>query len=148
MVEYARSVGAVVSDEYVYLHDPFTAHRLLAIVRDDAGDDLPDLWALARVVFSSNFARGLDISDARELERAVAAGGLVLPDRIWKQLADPHAHRDATLADRRFAQSITLDGVPRMRVGGVIVPTWINQDEVRERLRAAISGAVSELSTR
>lgn len=140
--EYARSVGVRVDfDRYTYLHDPFTAHRLLALVRDDGGDDLPDLWSLARVVWSANFVGGVDVSDAATLRDAIEAGGLELPERVWTLLDDADGHRAATLADHARALDVGLDRVPRIVVDGRIVPTWVDPAQVRRELRAAISSA-------
>ncbi len=142
--DYARSVGVRVDyARHDFLHDPFTAHRLLAIVRDDGGDDLPSLWSVARAVFNANFVHGLDITDHAVLRGAVERSGLVLPVRIWERVADPDGHRDITLADHAAALDVQLDGVPRMVVGRTIVPTWIELDEVRSGLRAAIAAAAT-----
>jgi predicted DsbA family dithiol-disulfide isomerase len=141
--EYVTSVGVRVDQSrYTYLHDPLTAHRLLAAVRDDGGDDLPGLWSLARAVFSANFVHGVDVSDLAALRGAVERAGLAVPSRIWQELAD-EGHLAQTLADHDRALEVELDGVPRMYVNGTIVPTWIDPDEVRTRLRAAISPASS-----
>lgn len=140
--EYAESVGVRVDfDFFNYVYDPFTAHRLLAIVRDDGGLELPDLWALSRIVWNANFVDGVNITDVRALQVAVKRGGLQLPDRIWTKLADPDGHRAETLADHDRALEVGLDGVPRMFVNGTIVPTWIDPQEVRAQLRAAITSA-------
>lgn len=137
--EYAASSGVWVDEtRYTRAWDPLLAHRLLAAVRDDGGDDLPSLWSLARVVFTANFVHGVEISDHAALRGAVERGGLHLPLRIWTLVASDDGHLDETLADRRRALEIGLDGVPRMYVGGRIVPTWIEHDEVRLQLRAAI----------
>jgi predicted DsbA family dithiol-disulfide isomerase len=139
--EYVRSVGVRVDEaRYTYLHDPLTSHRLLAAVRDDGGDDLPSLWGLARAIFTANFVHGVDITDLAALRGAVERSGLRLPVRIWEAVEDG-GHMDAPLADHARALEIGLDGVPRMHVGGQIVPTWIDPDEVRSRLRAAIAAA-------
>jgi predicted DsbA family dithiol-disulfide isomerase len=136
---FVASVGARVDyDRYTFLHDPLTAHRLLAIVRDDGGDDLPDLWSLSRVIWSANFVDGIDISDPGALRASVDAGGLQLPERVWDLLADPTGHHTETLTDHERALEVGLDGVPRMVVAGRIVPTWIAPDTVRAQLRAAI----------
>lgn len=140
--DFVRSVGVRVDfGRYTYLHDPFTAHRLLAAVRDDGGDDLPSLWSLARIVTNANFVHGLDIGDDAVLRGAVERGGLAVPTRIWELVADPVGNRDQALADHARALEVELDGVPRMVVGGTIVPTWIDPDDVRARLRDAISAA-------
>ncbi len=137
---YVRGVGVRVDySRYDYLHDPRTAHRLLAIVRDDAGDELPSLWSVARAVFNANFVHGLDISDHAVLRGAVERHGLVLPQRIWETVAREDGHLAETLADHDRALDVELDGVPRMVLGTTIVPTWIDVDEVRTRLRAAIA---------
>ncbi|MCB0879876.1 MAG: DsbA family protein [Thermoleophilia bacterium] len=141
---YVRGVGVWVDfTRYTHLRDPFVAHRLLAIVRDDDGDDLPSLWSLARAVFNANFVRGVDITDHAALRGGVERGGLVLPVRIWEQVADPDVYRVETLADHERALQVQLDGVPRMVIDGTIVPTWIDPDEVRRQLRAAIDSAAS-----
>ncbi|MCW2960577.1 MAG: 2-hydroxychromene-2-carboxylate isomerase/DsbA-like thioredoxin domain protein [Thermoleophilia bacterium] len=140
--DYVESVGARIdSERYTWVHDPETAHRLLAIVRDDGGHDLPDLWSLARVVWSANFVGGIDITDPAALRRAVEDGGLQLPERIWSLLEQPDGHLAVTLADHDRALEVGLDGVPRIVVGGTIVPTWVDPSEVRASLRAAISSA-------
>lgn len=137
--DFNRSVGVRVDfARYDFLHDPFTVHRLLAAVRDDAGTDLPSLWSVARAVLNANFVHGLDITDHAVLRGAVERGGLVLPTRIWELVADADGHRDATLADHARALEVKLDGVPRMVIGSTIVPTWIDVHEARERLRAAV----------
>ncbi|MCW2920855.1 MAG: putative Dsb family thioredoxin protein [Thermoleophilia bacterium] len=142
--DYVRGVGVRVDfTRYDYLHDPLTAHRLLAAVRDDAGEDLPSLWSVARAVFNANFVHGLDISDHAVLRGAVERYGLVLPVRIWELVAREDGHLAETLADHERALEVELDGVPRMVVDGTIVPTWIDIDEVRTRLRAAIAAAAA-----
>ena len=145
--EYVASVGARVDfANYTFVHDPFTAHRLLAIVRDDAGNDLPGLWSLARVVWAANFVDGIDITDPAALRTAVEAGGLQLPQRVWDVLADEDGHSEATRADHARALEVQLDGVPRMVVGGQIVPTWVDPAVVRSTLRAAIEAAALSLA--
>lgn len=140
--QYVRSVGTRVDfSRYRHLHDPLTAHLLLAAVRDDDGDDLPSLWSLARAVFSANFVKGVDIADHAALRGAVERAGLVVPTRIWEQVAASAAVASAAdLPDRLRAVEVELDGVPRIVVGGTIVPTWIDPNEVRSLLRAAIAG--------
>jgi predicted DsbA family dithiol-disulfide isomerase len=141
--DYVRSVGVRVDEtRYTYLHDPFTAHRLLAAARDDGSDDVPSLWSLARSIFTANFVHGVDITDLAALRGAVERSGLRLPVRIWEAVAGD-GYRAETLADHERALEIDLDGVPRMYVGGEIVPTWIDPDEVRARLRTAIAGAAA-----
>lgn len=141
--EYVTSVGARVDeDRYVTMHDPLVAHSVLALVRDDDGHDLPDLWSLARALFAANFVHGVDITDVQELRASLAGAGLVLPDRLWTRLGPAgDGYGDETRADRAHALAIGLDGVPRLRVGGEIVPTWIDPVEARRRLRAAIASA-------
>lgn len=140
---YASSVGVRVEwSRYTWIHDPLTAHRLLAAVRDDGGDDLPGLWSLARVVFTANFVHGVDISDLAALRGAVERGGLAVAPRIWKELADD-GHMAAVLADHRRALEVELDGVPRMYVNGRIVPTWIDPHDVRRQLREAVAAVAA-----
>ena len=142
--DYARSVGVRVDySRYDFLHDPLTAHRLLAAVRDDGGDELPSLWSVARAVFNANFVQGLDIADHAVLRGAMERHGLVLPVRIWELVASEDGHLATTLVDHERALEVELDGVPRIVVGSTIVPTWIDLDEVRERLRAAIAAAAT-----
>jgi predicted DsbA family dithiol-disulfide isomerase len=140
--DYVQGVGVRVDPaRYTYLHDPLTAHRLLAAVRDDGGDDLPSLWSLARAVFSANFVHGVDVSDLAALRGAVERAGLAVPRRVWEELSND-GHMAETLADHDRALQVHLDGVPRMVIaGGAIVPTWVDQDEVRATLRAAIVDA-------
>jgi predicted DsbA family dithiol-disulfide isomerase len=141
--DYVRSVGVRVDfARHDYVYDPIVAHRLLAAVRDDGGDDLPSLWSVARAVFNANFVHGLDITDHAVLRGAVERHGLVLPVRIWELVSSEDGHRAAALADHARALEVELDGVPRIVVGGTIVPTWVDQDEVRAKLREAI-GAVA-----
>lgn len=141
VLAFAASVGVRVDfDRHTWLHDPHAAHALLASVRDDAGDDLPNLWSVARAIFTANFVAGADVTDLATLRTAVHDAGLVLPDRIWRAAASDGASA-AVDADHERALEVELDGVPRMYVGGVIVPTWIAPDEVRQRLREAISSA-------
>lgn len=142
--DFVTSVGTRVDfDRFTYVYDPFTAHRLLALVRDDGAVELPSLWSLARAVWNANFVAGVDITDPAALRTVVEAHGLVLPERIWTALADPEQHREATLADHARALEVKLDGVPRMVVGGRIVPTWVEPDVVRANLREAIEAALS-----
>ncbi len=139
---FVRGVGAWVDfTRYTWMHDPQTAHRLLAIVRDDDGDDLPSLWMLARAVFAANFVRGVDIADHAALRGGIERAGLVLPLRIWERLTDDD-EPDPVAVDHARALEVELDGVPRMRVNGEIIPTWIDADEVRRRLRDALVAAV------
>ncbi|MEO6866978.1 MAG: DsbA family protein, partial [Gaiellales bacterium] len=141
--DYVSSVGVRVDfGRYTYLHDPLTAHRLLAAVRDDGGDDVPSLWSLARTVWSANFVDGIDISDHAALRGAVERGGLAVPTRIWELIA-AGGHMDETLADHARALEIELDGVPRMYIGDRIVPTWVDPDEVRRTVREAITAAAA-----
>lgn len=141
--DYVATVGVRVDEgRYTWLHDPFTAHRLLAAVRDDEGDDLPSLWSLARVVFSANFVHGIDITDLAALRDATERAGLSVPARLWTRL-DAGGGADAVDADHARAKEIELDGVPRMYVNGQIVPTWLDADEVRRRLREAITAVAA-----
>ena len=139
---YVRSVGTWVDfTRYTAVHDPRTAHRLLALVRDDDGDDLPSLWSLARAVATATFVHGVDIDDHAALRGGVERAGLVVPVRIWEQVADGDGGGAAVDADHARALEVELDGVPRMVVGGRIVPTWIDPAEVRATLREAILAA-------
>jgi predicted DsbA family dithiol-disulfide isomerase len=141
LLDFLASVGVRQDDtRHTYLHNPFLAHRLLAMVRDDGGTDAPDLWSLSRAVWSANFAQGVAVDDAAALRAAVEEAGLQIPERIWTRLADPEDHREATLDDRRRALEIGLDGVPRFHVNGTIVPAWHPIDDVRARLFAALAG--------
>ncbi len=140
----AAAVGVRIDDErYRFMGNPLLAHRLLALARDDKGDDVPDLWALTQAIFAARFARGLDIADPAVLRSGCEDAGLEVPERLWTHLADPTEHLAETLADRAYAQSISLDGVPRLRVGGTIVPAWLPLDEVREKLRGALGAAAT-----
>lgn len=140
--DYVCSVGVRVDfTRYRYVHDPLTAHRLLAAVRDDDGDDLPSLWSLVRAVWNANFVHGIDITDHAALRGAVERGGLQLPVRIWELIATDDGHLAETLADHDRALEVELDGVPRMVIGSTIVPTWVDQDEVRRTVREAIADA-------
>lgn len=145
---YAASVGVRVdTSRYHHLHDPTTAHRLLGAVRDDAGDDAPGLWSLARVVFSANFVHGVDITDLAALRGAVERGGLAVPRRIWQHLSSG-GNLDQVNADHERAVAVGLDGVPRMVIGGRIVPTWVAPGEVRADVRAAIAAAEAAATTK
>jgi predicted DsbA family dithiol-disulfide isomerase len=140
---FVASVGVRVDwARYTFLHDPFTAHRLLTIVRDEPGDDLPSLWSLARAVFTANFVHGIDITDHAALRGAAERAGLAVPRRVWEQLA-ADGHVAETHADHARALAVALDGVPRMAIGGRIVPTWIDTDDVRRDLRAALAAATT-----
>ena len=72
-------------------------------------------------------------------DSAVEDGGLEVPERIWARLADPDDHLAETLADRAYAQSIGLDGVPRLRVNGTIVAAWLPFAEVLASVRAVLA---------
>jgi predicted DsbA family dithiol-disulfide isomerase len=142
--EYVRSVGTRVDfSRYTFVHDPLLAHRVLAAVRDDAGDDLPSLWSLARAISSAGFVGGVDISDHAALRGAVERAGLVLPLRVWEAVEASGDITEAELPDRLRALEVELDGVPRIVVGGTIVPAWIDLDDVRARLRSAITAAAA-----
>jgi predicted DsbA family dithiol-disulfide isomerase len=135
----AAAIGVRIDDErFVFVSNPLQAHRLLAMARDDGGDDVPDVWALMGAIGSANFSRGLDIADLGVLCGACEDAGLEVPGRLWSRLTDPDDHLPETLADRAYAQSIDLDGVPRLRVHGTIIPAWLPLDEVRATLRAAL----------
>jgi len=123
---------------YVFLANPLLAHRLMTMCRDEQGNDVPELWALAFVVWSARFTRGVRTDDPVALRHAVEDGGLQVPGRIWARLADPDDHLAETLADRAYAESIGLDGVPRLRINGTIVPAWHPFAEVMADVRAAI----------
>jgi len=123
---------------YAFLGNPLLAHRLMAMCRDEPGTDVPELWALAFVVWSAGFTRGVRTDILADLRQAVGDGGLEVPARIWERLADPDDHLTETLADRVYAQSIGLDGVPRLRINGVIVPAWHPLAEVMADVRAAL----------
>jgi predicted DsbA family dithiol-disulfide isomerase len=140
--DYVRSVGVRIDfARYSFVHDPLTAHRLMAAARDDDGDDVPSLWSLARAVWNANFVHGIDITDHAALRGAVERGGLFVPVRIWELIATDDGHLAETLADHERALEVGLDGVPRMVIGGRIVPTWIDPDEVRRTVREAIAAA-------
>lgn len=135
----AAAIGVRIDDErFVFVSNPLQAHRLLAMARDDGGDDIPDVWALVGAIGSANFSRGLDIADLGVLRGACEDAGLEVPERLWSRLTDPHDYLPETLADRAYAQSIDLDGVPRLRAHGTIVPAWLPLGEVRAMLRAAL----------
>lgn len=139
--EYLASVGVLQDTERcTYLYNPILAHRLLAMVRDDAGTDAPDVWSLVRAVCSANFVDGVAIDDPYALRAAVRAAGLSVPERIWARLRDPQDHLAETLADRERALAVSLDGVPRFYVDDTIIPAWHSIDDVRARLRAALLG--------
>jgi hypothetical protein len=67
----------------------------------------------------------------------------VLPLRVWESVEAGDAITDADLPDRQRALEVELDGVPRIVVGGTIVPAWIDLDDVRARLRGAITAAAA-----
>jgi len=136
----AAAVGVRIDDErHLFVSNPLLAHRLLTMARDDDGDDVPDPWALMGAIGAANFSRGLDIADLGVLRGACEDAGLEVPERLWSRLGDPHGHLAETLADRAYAKSIGLDGVPRLRVGGTIVPAWLPLDEVRTTFRTALA---------
>lgn len=135
----AAAEGVRIDDgRYLYLDNPLLAHRLMAMCRDEPGSDVPELWSLARVVWSAKFARGVRIDSLSDLRLAVEEGGLEVPKRIWVRLADADDHLAETLADRAYAQSIGLDGVPRLRIDGTIVPMWHPFVETMARVHAAL----------
>ncbi len=141
LAAFAASVGVRIDDDaYGYVSDPFEAHRLLALVRDDPGTDMPDAWSLARALWSARYVHGLRADVHADLRRAVALAGLQLPERIWARAAVPDEHRAETLADHARALEVGLDGVPRLVANGRIVPAWRPIDEVRAGLRAALLG--------
>ena len=51
---FGHSAGALAG----LLAEPALRHRLLAMVRDDAATDTPDMWSLTRAVWTANFVRG------------------------------------------------------------------------------------------
>src|SRR5262245_49484905 len=139
LVARAAAEGVRIDDtRYVRVDNPLLAHRLMAMCRDDTGSDVPELWSLARVVWSAKFTQGVRIDIHPELRRAVEEGGLEVPERVWARLADPDDHLAETLADRAYAQSVNLDGVPRLRIDGTIVPMWHPLAETMELVRAAL----------
>lgn len=136
---YAASVGVRIDDDaYGFVSDPFEAHRLLAIVRDEELTDLPDVWSVARAIWSGRYVHGLRADLHADLRRAVRLAGLQLPERIWARHADPDDHRGVALADHARALEVGLDGVPRLVANGRIVPAWRPIDEVRAGIRAAL----------
>jgi hypothetical protein len=86
---------------------------------------------------------GVDISDHAALRGAVERAGLVLPLRVWEAVEASGDITEAELPDRLRALEVELDGVPRIVVGGTIVPAWIDLDDVRARLRSAITAAAA-----
>lgn len=137
--EYVASVGVRIDDDaYAYVSDPFEAHRLLVMVRDEDATDTPDLWSLSRAIWSGRYVHGLRADVHADLRRAVAMAGLRVPERIWARHADPDDHREATLADHARALEVNLDGVPRLVANGRIVPCWRPIDEVRAGIREAL----------
>ncbi len=135
----AAAVGMRIDHErYLFVGNPLLAHRLLALARDDEGQDVPDMWALTAAIWAARFSRGLDVADLATLRAACEDAGLEVPERLWRRLGDPNDHLAETLADRAYAQSIDLDGVPRLRVGGTIVPAWLPLAEVRTAFRSAL----------
>ena len=123
-------------ERYLFVSNPLLAHRLLALARDEPGDDVPDLWAPGRCGLGGERSpAGSTSPTSAPLRQACEDAGLEVPQRLWARLADPDDHLSETLADRAYAQSIDLDGVPRLRVGGTIVPAWLPLDEVREAFR-------------
>ncbi|MCC6831826.1 MAG: DsbA family protein [Thermoleophilia bacterium] len=140
LAAFLRSVGIGMDPaRHTYLYNPLLAHRLLAMARDEEGTDLPDMWSLARAVWSANFVRGTAMDDPAALRAAMVDAGLDVPERIWTRLADPRDHLAETLADRERALEVSLDGVPRFYVNGRIVPAWRPIGEVRANLRAALA---------
>ncbi|MFN8123991.1 MAG: DsbA family protein [Thermoleophilia bacterium] len=140
--EFAASVGVRIDDDaYAYVSDPFHAHRLLAMVRDDPSTDAPDLWSLSRAVWTGRYVHGLRADVHADLRKAVALAGLRVPERIWARMADPDDHRERTLADHARALEVHLDGVPRLVANGRIVPCWRPIDEVRAGIREALLAA-------
>ena len=136
----AAAVGVRIDHErYLFVGNPLLAHRLLALTRDEPGDDVPDLWGLAPAVWAATFSRGLDLSELGALRQACEEAGLEVPQRLWDRLADPDDYLSETLADRAYAQSIDLDGVPRLRVGSTIVQAWLPLHEVREAFHHALA---------
>jgi predicted DsbA family dithiol-disulfide isomerase len=135
----AAAVGTRIDhDRYLFVSNPLLAHRLLTLARDDEGQDVPDMWSLTAAIWAATFSRGLDVADLATLRAACEDAGLEVPERLWRRLADSNDYLAETLADRAYAQSINLDGVPRLRVGGTIVPAWLPLAEVRNGVRTAL----------
>src|SRR5262245_24114976 len=62
LVARAAAEGVRIDDSrYVRVDNPLLAHRLMAMCRDEAASDVPELWSLARVVWGAKFAEGLRI---------------------------------------------------------------------------------------
>lgn len=140
LVARATAEGVRIDEErYLHVDNPLLAHRLMAMCRDEPGTDVPELSALARVVWAAKFTRGVRTDILPELRLAVEDGGLEVPERIWTRLADRDDHLTETLADRAYAQSVSLDGVPRLRVRGTIVAAWLPFAEVLASTRAALA---------
>jgi predicted DsbA family dithiol-disulfide isomerase len=135
----AAAVGMRIDEtRYLFVSNPLLAHRLLVLARDDVGEDMTDLWALTAAIWAAKFSRGLDIADLDVLRDACEDAGLEVPERLWTRLSEPHDYLAETLADRAYAQSVNLDGVPRLRIDDTIIPAWLPLAEVRESLRAAL----------
>ncbi|MBS2034625.1 DsbA family protein [bacterium] len=128
-VQFNRERGRPLGSP-AWLHHPQLAHRLLALCRERAD---VEMWDLAESLWEANWVQAIDINAASELEAA-----LVAPAEVWQQLA--RGEGEALVeADHRRALEIGLDGVPRFYVNGVIVPAWLEPEEVRQRLRAALA---------
>ena len=114
--------------------------RLLAMVRDDAATDTPDMWSLTRAVWTANFVRGTVMDDVAALRAALVDLGMAIPGRIWDRMADPDDHLAEALADRQRALDVNLDGVPRFYVDGHIIQAWHPIEDVETGLREALIG--------
>jgi predicted DsbA family dithiol-disulfide isomerase len=123
-------------DRVAHLHDPRTAHRLLALARDAGAD----MWALADAVWDANWRDSLDVSSPAVLRAAVEAAGVRLDEAVWAAHAAGEGG-DLVDADRARATEVGLDGVPRFGIGTTIVPAWIDVDEVRALLGRALAAA-------
>lgn len=118
-----------------YLHNPQRAHALLCAARDQGG---VDMWELIRAVWAANFTQGVDVADPDELRKSVAASGVEVPSEVWDRVSSRDADQ-LVAADHQRALEIGLDGVPRFYVNGVIVPAWVDVDEVCARLNDALA---------
>ena len=141
LAAYLASVGiGMDTSRYSFIHNPLTAHRLLAMVRDDAATDTPDMWSLTRAVWTANFVRGTVMDDVAALRAALVDLGMAIPGRIWDRMADPDDHLAEALADRQRALDVNLDGVPRFYVDGHIIQAWHPIEDVETGLREALIG--------
>lgn len=130
VVDYNRERGCQVpTNPDRWLPHPELPHRLLNLAQNHG----LDMWAVALAAWQAWWQNDQDLSKLEVLRKNLDQ---LIPEAIWQEL-EAGGGQAQVEADRRLADDIKLDGVPRIYINGHIIPAWIATEEIEKGYRAA-----------